>query len=49
MRTLYFLPLGFLPTTAFAHAGHAAGTGHDLWIIGAAVAAAAIFGLTRKA
>jgi hypothetical protein len=37
-----------LPSVALAHAGHPAGTGHDIWIIGAAFAIAAIFGLTRK-
>jgi hypothetical protein len=47
MRILIVL-FSTLPSVALAHAGHPAGTGHDLWIIGAAFAVAAIFGLIRK-
>ena len=49
MRAVLCFSLGLIPASAFAHTGHAAGTGHDLWVIGLAFAIAAIFGLTRKA
>ena len=49
MRAVLCFSLGLIPASAFAHTGHAAGTGHELWGIGLAFAIAAIFGLTRKA
>lgn len=49
MRTILYTTLFLVPSGAFAHSGHPAGTGHDLWVVGVAVALAAIYGLVRKA
>jgi hypothetical protein len=48
MRILLAL-LVTVPNVVLAHTGHPVGSGHDLWVIGAVFAIAAIYGLTRKA
>ncbi len=52
MRRLILTPIFVLPTMASAHAGHVAGTGHDLWFIVAVfvvvVVVAIAYGVLRK-
>lgn len=49
MRTTFTTALMLTPSGAFAHAGHPTGSGHDLWLIAAAFAVAALYGIFRKA
>jgi hypothetical protein len=49
VRETLIASLLFVPSGAIAHAGHATGTGHDLWAIAAVFVAAALFALIRRA